>query len=72
MRKERPMAEKKKTAPLIAVEGIDGEHELLGIECGTVAFEFKGLRTMTGIWNVTALNKKAKDLIAKAKAEADG
>lgn len=58
---------KRDTRALVAFLGV--EAELAEIQNDTAAIMFKGMRTMTGVWNVEPINKKARDMIAKAKAE---
>lgn len=65
------MAETKKreTRALVMLPGYDEPLELVEVEGDTAVLILKGMRTMTGLWNVEPINKKAKDLIAAAKAE---
>ncbi len=65
------MAETKKreTRALVMLPGYTEPLELVEIVGDTAVLILKGMRTMTGLWNVEPVNKKAKDLIAAAKAE---
>ena len=63
------MAETKKRETRALVTFLGVEVELTEIQDDTAAIMYKGMRTMTGLWNVEPVNKKAKDLIAAAKAE---
>ena len=69
--KEDNMAETKKreTRALVTLHGYKEPVELVEIVNDTAVLILKGMRTMTGIWNIETVNKKAKDLIAAAKAE---
>lgn len=65
------MAETKKreTRALVMLPSYTEPLELVEIVGDTAVLILKGMRTMTGLWNVEPVNKKAKDLIAAAKAE---
>lgn len=65
------MAETKKreTRALVILPSYTEPLELVEIVNDTAVLILKGMRTMTGLWNVEPVNKKAKDLIAAAKAE---
>ena len=65
------MAETKKreTRALVMLPGYTEPLELVEVVNDTAVLILKGMRTMTGLWNVEPVNKKAKDLIAAAKAE---
>lgn len=65
------MAETKKreTRALVTLHGYKEPIELVEIVNDTAVLILKDMRTMTGIWNIEPVNKKAKDLIAAAKAE---
>lgn len=65
------MAETKKreTRALVMLPSYTEPLELVEIVNDTAVLILKGMRTMTGLWNVEPANKKAKDLIAAAKAE---
>lgn len=60
---------KRDTRALVWLLGVEDPLELVEVIGDTAVIMLKGMRTMTGVWNVTALNKKAKDIIAKAKGE---
>lgn len=75
-KKEKTMAQAKKTETkkkdtraLVLLLGVEDPLELVEVTGDTAVIMLKGMRTMTGVWNVKPLNKKAKDLIAKAKGE---
>lgn len=65
------MAETKKreTRALVMLPSYTEPLELVEVVGDTAVLILKGMRTMTGLWNVEPVNKKAKDLIAAAKAE---
>lgn len=60
---------KRDTRALVRLLGVEDPLELVEVIGDTAVIMLKGMRTMTGVWNVTALNKKAKDMIAEAKDE---
>ena len=74
--KENEMAQAKKTETkkrdtraLVLLLGVKDPLELIEVVGDTAVIMLKGMRTMTGVWNIEPINKKAKDLIAKAKGE---
>lgn len=64
---DKDMATKKETRALVALEGYDTKHslELVRVVDSTAVLLLDGKEVMTGAWNITPLNKKAKVMLGK-------
>lgn len=64
---DKDMAAKKETKALVALAGYEDKHklELVRVVNSTAVLLLDGKEIMTGEWNVTPLNKKAKVMLGK-------
>lgn len=62
---------KRETRALAALEGYKDQVEVVEVVNGTAVIIMKGLRTMTGVYNLTPLNKKARDILEPKKKDGE-